>query len=119
MTQNIQPVAIYTADDSRQAWYTSVLNYFGIPVIDWQTMEFSGDDAPRAEQVVIDFGGVSPDQRQMLSQVVASRALAPVVVGDTRHTPHEEDWQRVPHMPVFFTLDDVLKSLSSATHVTG
>jgi len=111
------PVTIYAADDQHLAWYTSVLKHLGLSVTAWPSLVAEYPDAEQPEQIVVDFHGATPAQRQMLDQVVRQRNLAPVVLGDIRHTPPEPHWQRVPHLAEQFNRQEILTALMAAEHL--
>jgi len=109
-----RPVAFFAADDRRAAWYTPVLDHLGLPMISWREMLANTNQDNSATQVIVDFHGAAPAQRLQLDRIVQQLNLTPVVIGDIRHTPTEERWQGVPHLPDLFNLDEIANSLSSA-----
>lgn len=114
LPDEMAPVTVFATDERRLAWYTEVLKHLGLPVTAWASMatELPEEEVPR--QIVVDFQGASPDQRQMIDRVVRQRALAPVVLGDMRRTPPEPHWQRVPHLTEQFTRQEMLSALNAS-----
>jgi len=113
-TKEMAPVALYAADDRRHAWYTSVLRHVGIPVADLHGLGEGGPESQNLERIIVDFHGAAPDERQALNSFVDRCGLAPIIVGDRRHTPQDARWQAAPHLPEFFNQDEAIETLSAA-----
>ncbi len=111
--RDIAPVAVYATDERRQAWYSSVLNYLGVPVTDWQSCQGTTEAGAAPFRIVVDFHGAAPEERQDLTQFIRHNALSPIVLGEQRHTPQDPQWQSVPHMPTFFTRNEILDILEA------
>jgi len=104
------PIVIFAADSRRQNWYTAVLRFLGQEVIAWDKVLDGSAPQSELEHVLIDFHGATPENRQVLNRVVDQLALAPIVVGDIRHTPPEARWQNAPHLDEIFRETDIIQA---------
>ena len=90
------PVSVYTADPGRRQWYPSVLYHLGVPVTSWRAITADVTGSLDTKQVIVDFHGVTPEERQILDTLIREHTLTPVVLGDRRHTPRDASWQAAP-----------------------
>ncbi len=115
----LPPVALIVADARRRTWYESVLKFMEIELLPGPASD--ADSAPEsgAPTIIVDFHGATPTERGDLDRTVRALDAAPIVVGDSRHTPTGAIWQAAPHLPELFTREALAALLASPSPATA